>query len=148
MELTVSSRSDPCSLVEWLIGAFYLTILLAFLGGADVSTLLINAGRLRQVHSIYAFSIFTEGGLFALLGFADLWLPAAFRGPVLILGLSFLMGLQNAVVTRISDARVRTTHISGMSTDIGIELGMLLDIARGREHDADAAPYKSIGRAS
>src|SRR3546814_15422075 len=53
------------------------------------------------------------------------------------------MGLQNAVVTRISDARVRTTHISGMSTDIGIELGMLLDIARGRELDADAAPYKS-----
>src|SRR3546814_156682 len=144
----VSSLSDHAALGQWLIGAFYLTIVLAFIGGAAVSTLLINAGRRRQVHAIYAFSIFTEGGLLALLGFADLWLPAAFRGPVLILGLSFLMGLQNAVVTRISDARVRTTHISGMSTDIGIELGMLLDIARGREHDADAAPYKSIGRAS
>jgi uncharacterized membrane protein YoaK (UPF0700 family) len=53
------------------------------------------------------------------------------------------MGIQNAVVTRISDARVRTTHISGMSTDIGIELSMLFDIARGRELDAEAAPYRS-----
>jgi uncharacterized membrane protein YoaK (UPF0700 family) len=43
------------------------------------------------------------------------------RGSILILGLSFLMGIQNAVVPRISDARVRTTHVSGMSTDIGIE---------------------------
>ncbi len=40
------------------------------------------------------------------------------------------MGLQNAVVTRISNARVRTTHVTGMVTDIGIELGNLLDLAR------------------
>jgi len=40
--------------------------------------------------------------LLALLGCADLWLALGLRGPVLILGLSFLMGLQNAVVTRIS----------------------------------------------
>jgi uncharacterized membrane protein len=43
------------------------------------------------------------------------------------------MGLQNAVVTRISNARVRTTHVSGMATDIGIGIGMLCDIALGRE---------------
>ena len=39
------------------------------------------------------------------------------------------MGLQNAVVTRISHAWVRTTHVTGMVTDIGIELGNLLDLA-------------------
>ena len=43
--------------------------------------------------------------------------------------LSLPMGLQNAVVTRISHARVRTTHVTGMVTDIGIELGNLLDLA-------------------
>jgi len=53
------------------------------------------------------------------------------------------MGLQNAVVTRISDARVRTTHVSGMATDIGIELSMLFDIARGHELHADVASYRS-----
>ena len=39
------------------------------------------------------------------------------------------MGLQNAVVTRIFHAQVRTTHVTGMVTDIGIELGNLLDLA-------------------
>jgi uncharacterized membrane protein YoaK (UPF0700 family) len=38
------------------------------------------------------------------------------------------MGLQNATVTRISDARVRTTHVTGMVTDIGIEVGNLIDL--------------------
>jgi uncharacterized membrane protein YoaK (UPF0700 family) len=42
--------------------------------------------------------------------------------------------LQNAVVTQISHARVRTTHISGMATDIGIELGLLVDMQRRHEH--------------
>ena len=35
------------------------------------------------------------------------------------------MGLQNAATTRISDARVRTTHVSGMATDIGLGLASL-----------------------
>ncbi len=60
-----------------------------------------------------------------------------------MLGLSFLMGLQNAAVTHISAARVRTTHISGMATDLGIELSALFDIASGRESLADAASYRS-----
>jgi uncharacterized membrane protein YoaK (UPF0700 family) len=60
------------------------------------------------------------------------------HGPALAFGLSFLMGLQNAVVTRISNARVRTTHVTGMVTDIGIELGNLVDLAgrHGREEEA------------
>jgi uncharacterized membrane protein YoaK (UPF0700 family) len=33
------------------------------------------------------------------------------------------MGLQNAIITKISQAEIRTTHVTGMVTDIGIELG-------------------------
>ncbi|OOG38527.1 MULTISPECIES: YoaK family protein [unclassified Rhodanobacter] len=138
----VSALSDHAALGEWLLGMFYLSIVLAFVLGAAVSTLLINAGKRRRIRSIYAVSILAEAVLMALLGCACLWLPQANRGPTLILGLSFLMGLQNAVVTTISGARVRTTHVSGMSTDIGIELSMLFDIARGRELGVDAAPYQ------
>jgi uncharacterized membrane protein YoaK (UPF0700 family) len=32
------------------------------------------------------------------------------------------MGLQNALITKLSGARIRTTHLTGVSTDIGIEL--------------------------
>ena len=40
--------------------------------------------------------------------------------------LCFIMGLQNAVITKLSKAEIRTTHITGIVTDIGIELGKLI----------------------
>ena len=44
--------------------------------------------------------------------------------------LCFIMGLQNAMVTKISQAEVRTTHMTGVITDLGIELGKLLYVNR------------------
>ncbi len=35
------------------------------------------------------------------------------------------MGLQNSLVTKISNAIVRTTHLTGLFTDLGIELSQL-----------------------
>ena len=135
--------SDHIAIGQWSSGLFYLTIVIAFVLGAGVSTLLINAGRRRSIHGIYAYSILTEAILLTALGLVDLWLRGTWRVPILVLGLAFLMGLQNAVVTRISDARVRTTHVSGMATDIGIELGIAFDILRGRDHESDAAHNRS-----
>jgi uncharacterized membrane protein YoaK (UPF0700 family) len=40
--------------------------------------------------------------------------------------LLFAMGLQNALVTRVSQSVVRTTHLTGIFTDLGIELSQLL----------------------
>lgn len=39
--------------------------------------------------------------------------------------LLFSMGLQNALVTKISQATVRTTHLTGLFTDLGIEISQL-----------------------
>jgi uncharacterized membrane protein YoaK (UPF0700 family) len=39
--------------------------------------------------------------------------------------LLFAMGLQNSLVTKISNATVRTTHLTGLFTDLGIELSQL-----------------------
>jgi uncharacterized membrane protein YoaK (UPF0700 family) len=129
----VSALSDRLALGDWLTALFYLMIVLAFIGGATTSTLLINAGRRRGIEGIYAHAILAEAVLMFALGAADPILSPLLRNGTLILGLSFLMGLQNAVVTNISQARVRTTHISGMATDIGIEFATLADIARGAE---------------
>lgn len=134
----VTTLSDHIATGKFMPGLFYLTIVLAFILGAGISTLLINAGRRREVHGIYAYSILCESLLLAALGAADLWLTGRWHVPVVVLSLAFLMGLQNAVVTHISDARVRTTHVSGMATDIGIELGTAFDILRGREKGIDA----------
>ncbi len=125
----VSALADHLALGDLRLASTYLSLVVTFIAGAAVSALLINAGRRRGIAGIYAFSIFTEALLLAGLACLALGLTGSARGVLLAYGLSFLMGLQNAVVTRISNARVRTTHVTGMVTDIGIELGNLLDVA-------------------
>jgi uncharacterized membrane protein YoaK (UPF0700 family) len=139
----VSSLSIRLSFSDLPDAAFYLSIILTFISGAVASSLLINLGRRKQIPGIYALSILAEAALMALLAVVGPVLPRPAHGSVLVLGLSFLMGLQNAVVTRISGARVRTTHVSGMATDIGIELGVLLDVATGREPPVDGRAARS-----
>ena len=129
----VSMLSDGIALGAFSPGLFYLEIITVFVGGALLSTLLINIGYRRESRAIYAMSILIEGILMALLGSVEVLLPAQHPASVLVLGSSFLMGWQNAVVTRISGARVRTTHVSGMVTDIGIELAVWLDTVMGRK---------------
>lgn len=133
----VSLSSDRFASGRWQAGVFFLAILACFIIGAAAATLLTNSGHRRQQGGIYAYGILLEALLMTTLTYLCLSLPPASQATLLALGLSFLMGFQNAVVTRISDARVRTTHVSGMSTDIGIELASLFDIARGagqRQH--------------
>ena len=138
----VSSLADHLALADLAATLPYLGLVAAFISGAAVSAVLINAGRRRGMAGIYALSILAEAALLTGLASADLWLAGAGRAALLAYGLSFQMGMQNAVVTRISNARVRTTHVTGMVTDIGIELGNLLDLAWHRRrldsHDAEA----------
>jgi len=108
---------------------FLTGIIASFVTGSTFSALLINAGHRRRTHAIYAYSILAEALLLTLVMVVYRNLPLSDRAAYLILSLSFLMGLQNAVVTRISNARIRTTHVSGMLTDIGIELAVLIDFA-------------------
>ena len=46
--------------------------------------------------------------------------------PLAVLLLSFIMGLQNATVTKMSSSQIRTTHMTGVVTDLGIEMGKML----------------------
>jgi uncharacterized membrane protein YoaK (UPF0700 family) len=46
------------------------------------------------------------------------------------------MGLQNATITKVSQAEIRTTHMTGIVTDLGLELGRLLYWNRSPEADA------------
>ena len=137
----VSSLSDHLAKANLHVGLFFLLIVLLFIAGSSVSTMIINSGRRRKIQGIYAINILLEGVALLALGVVESWFRFSDSGVLLILSLSFLMGLQNAVVTRISNARVRTTHVSGTATDIGIELAMLLDVLRRKESPKDAPLY-------
>jgi len=45
---------------------------------------------------------------------------------ITVMLLCFIMGLQNATITKLSNSEIRTTHITVIVTDIGIELGKLM----------------------
>ncbi|MCP1243487.1 DUF1275 domain-containing protein [Acetobacter lambici] len=94
----------------------------SFVLGAIVCTFLVNRGRSRHWRAAYAFSILVEAVLLALLGVANAFTLFGAHSFIPALTLCFLMGLQNATVTRISGSVVRTTHITGMLTDLGMEI--------------------------
>ena len=99
--------------------------LAAFLAGAACCSLLVNAGRRLVRHSLYALPLLVEASLislFAVLSAAALQRQAEANAALVAL-LCFMMGFQNAIITKISRAEIRTTHVTGLVTDIGIELG-------------------------
>ena len=55
--------------------------------------------------------------------------------------LCYVMGLQNALITKISNAEIRTTHVTGLVTDIGIELGKIIywDRDYAEKHEGEVA---------
>lgn len=106
--------------------------LLFFVAGAACSAVMVNFARQRRLHSEYALPLLLEALLLLCFGLLGAWLsnidgpfiPASM--PVTVMLLCFIMGLQNAVITKLSRTEIRTTHITGVVTDIGIELGKLL----------------------
>lgn len=105
-----------------------LTAIAAFLGGAMTTAWMVNWSMRRHLRSAFARPLVVEAGLLLLFGLfgAAINLFADLFAPLTVLLLCFIMGLQNAVITKISNAEIRTTHVTGLVTDIGIELGKLL----------------------
>ena len=105
-----------------------LGALLAFTAGAATTAVLVNWSRHHWLRSEYALPLLLEAALllvFGLMG-ATLSRQTPFAVPLTVLVLAFTMGLQNALVSKISLSQIRTTHMTGVITDLGIELGKLL----------------------
>ena len=134
----VSTGADRIALGDLFSGTVYLLLPVAFIFGATLATITVETGLRRGITRIFALSILSEAMLL-VLAIVDMLDHS--RGIVLVLGLSALMGFQNAAVTRISNWRVRTTHISGMSTDISIGIGLLITMLTREERPAGRAGH-------
>jgi uncharacterized membrane protein YoaK (UPF0700 family) len=104
-----------------------LGALLAFTTGAAVTAVLVNWARQRHVRSEYALPLLVEAMLLLVFGLMGGTMnhQTPFAVPLTVLVLSFTMGLQNALVSKISSSQIRTTHMTGIVTDLGIELGKM-----------------------
>lgn len=123
----VSSLADNLALGDINFVVAGLSSFLSFLVGAATSAILINWGRCRHLRSQFAIPLILEAALllfFGLLG-SNLEIHHVLFVPATVCLLCYMMGLQNAMITKISKAEIRTTHVTGLVTDIGIELGKL-----------------------
>ncbi len=124
----VSSAADFIAMGEVWLALSALVAVLAFLLGAGSTALLVNYGRRHQPAWAYVPTLLLEALLLLIFGLiGSQLLPHQFlRISFTALLLSYVMGLQNALITKISNAEIRTTHVTGLLTDLGLELGRML----------------------
>ncbi|MGV8943818.1 YoaK family protein [Thermomonas sp.] len=95
-------------------------VMLAFLFGSALSGMLIQDSTLRLGRRYGVALVLESAMLFAAI---PLFMRAHLAGPLLA---AAACGLQNAMATTYSGAVIRTSHLSGMFTDLGIGMGHAL----------------------
>jgi len=121
--------------LEWLhigIAAEYAVVVLSFIAGAASSVITIQARARRGKQPRWVTPLVLvalilvgvaaagEAGVFGRFGGTHVDDPPPF---VLLSLLAFAMGLQNAAVATTTGLAVRTTHLTGPATDLGVHLG-------------------------
>jgi len=109
---------------EFWKGTIYFLYIFMFLFGSFLSSFLIEKYRENRRLNIFVVPTLIEA--FILISIGVLSNFVEWGNPNLIICLLlFAMGLQNSFVTKISNAVVRTTHLTGLFTDLGIDISQL-----------------------
>ncbi len=143
----VSALADELALGRVVFALAALGALCAFVAGAMTTAIAINWARRRRLKSLFAIPLLLEAGLLLLFGLLGGVLAGytALAAPATVVLLCYLMGLQNAVITKVSKAEIRTTHVTGLVTDIGIELGRLVYLNQGDHGEPVRANRERLG---
>ena len=115
------------------LAAFFIPVF--FLIGSTVSGFFTEVRREKGQAPIYIISMISMSLVFATLGilgvngslgiFGEPF--ESFHDFILLAALSFTCGMQNALFTSASGAVVRTTHLTGITTDLGIGIAKILN---------------------
>jgi uncharacterized membrane protein YoaK (UPF0700 family) len=116
---TGNSTGLGLALVSGDLGRFTLiiSILLCFILGAFVSAVIVGDNKLR-LSNLYTVCLLIQSlAVFLAYGFLD---SETYTGEIF---LSFACGMQNALCSAYTGPVLRTTHITGNVTEIGVILG-------------------------
>lgn len=107
---------------DWKTARIVALWMALFLCGAFVSSFIVSRMGKNQRFS-YVIPIVIEVLILLAVALAGLYYDGSLVGKEFFAGsLLFAMGLQNALVSIVSGSVVRTTHLTGTFTDLGIEL--------------------------
>lgn len=103
---------------------FYFIYIFFFFFGAFFSNFLIEVTAKVSDRYIFIIPVLTEAIVLTVIGVLNF--DFVVQHPNLIAcSMLFAMGLQNSLVTTISNSVVRTTHLTGLFTDLGIDMSQL-----------------------
>lgn len=94
-----------------------------FFGAFAANFMVETYSRIRESYT-YILPIIVEASILAVTAFAGSFL-IEYHPDFIAYSLLFAMGMQNSLVTSISKSIVRTTHLTGLFTDMGIEFSQL-----------------------
>lgn len=120
---SVGRMSDDLARGAMPAAASALSLVLAFFAGAVLSSLILERSDHSSPAVRYALALLVEAGVLLcfvfIAGLSRATHPRILDAQAAVLCLA--MGMQNSMVTRLSGSVVRTTHLTGVVTDLGIE---------------------------
>lgn len=102
----------------------YLLFIFFFFFGAFCSNTIVELMSRYNVRFMNTIPVAVEIFVLICIGFLEPEVIISNANVIACL-LLFAMGMQNALVTSLSNSVVRTTHLTGLFTDLGIELSQL-----------------------
>lgn len=118
-------------IMEFWKGTLYLLYILSFLMGSFTSGYLIETANFYKKHNIFLAPTIVECFLLFTAMVLNYFITD-FSNDVTAFILLFAMGVQNSFVTKISNSVVRTTHLTGLFTDLGIELSQWIYLSKNK----------------
>ena len=105
--------------------AFHLALFVFFFFfGAFAANFMVETYYRIRENQIFVFPIILEALILAFVAFTGNYFIQE-NPDIIAYSLLFAMGMQNSLVTSISKSIVRTTHLTGLLTDMGIEISQL-----------------------
>ncbi|WP_304666968.1 YoaK family protein [Neisseria bergeri] len=129
---SMSLLADMVYLKQWAAAAAAMVSVLCFIAGAAHSGWVILWTQQMRFRGSYGLSMWLEAVyllVFGLFGITALeWdTDGGLVFPSLALFLlCFIMGMHNTVMTLLSGGAIRSTHMTGTATDLGIEISRAL----------------------
>lgn len=109
---------------DYAMALEYLAFILAFFLGSVFASVLVELTSRRNARFVYLVPVAIEITIITIAALVPVEHNFTYTTE-LSCCLLFAMGLQNSLVTIISNSVVRTTHLTGLFTDLGIEVGQL-----------------------
>jgi uncharacterized membrane protein YoaK (UPF0700 family) len=126
--------AERIAMEDWKTARVVALWMFLFLAGAFVSGVIVSRIGRNQRFS-YVIPILIEICILLAVSFLGYRYDQSLVAKEVFAGsLLFAMGLQNSLVSMVSGSVVRTTHLTGTFTDLGIELAQVLQKNREDRH--------------